>query len=134
MAILCKIPAVKAALDVIREILEKLRITKKYKTLNYEQAVQCLEILSKLRNLQAETIQQINNMPIHYDIKTDLRYLQGKEEGKEEGIEKAQEEDISKLLLKKILTEYQISEALELPLELVQSIKEKLIQSGRLIE
>jgi hypothetical protein len=45
-----------------------------------------LEILSKLRNLQPQTIQQIEAMPIHYDITTDVRYQQGIEQGIEQGI------------------------------------------------
>ena len=51
-----------------------------------------LEVLSKLRNLQEETIKNINTMAITYDIRTDLRYLQGKEESKEEWMEKGKEE------------------------------------------
>jgi hypothetical protein len=46
-----------------------------------------LEILSNLRNLQAEIIKQFSTMSIHFDIKKDLRYLQGIEQGIEKGIE-----------------------------------------------
>ena len=44
-----------------------------------------LEILSNLRNLQAEIIKQFSTMSIHFDIKKDLRYQQGIEQGIEQG-------------------------------------------------
>jgi predicted transcriptional regulator len=45
-----------------------------------------LEILSNLRNFQTEIIKQLklNTMSIAYDVRTDLRYLQGKEETQKE--------------------------------------------------
>jgi hypothetical protein len=36
-----------------------------------------LEILSNLRNLQAEIIKQFSTMSIHFDIKKDLRFIEG---------------------------------------------------------
>ena len=45
-----------------------------------------LEILSKLRDLQAETIKQIETMAIVYDMETDIRFLQGKQKGAEEAL------------------------------------------------
>jgi hypothetical protein len=44
-----------------------------------------LEILAQLRNLQPETIQQIETMPITYGITAGIRYHQ---QGIEKGIEK----------------------------------------------
>jgi predicted transposase YdaD len=40
-----------------------------------------LEILSNLRKLQYLVAEKISSMSIHYDIKKDLRYMQGKREG-----------------------------------------------------
>ncbi len=46
-----------------------------------------LEILSNLRNLQLETTKFIGNMPLTYDIRTDLRFKEGRQEGRQEGLE-----------------------------------------------
>jgi hypothetical protein len=45
-----------------------------------------LTILSRLRKLEAETIQTASDMPISIDIKQDYLYNKGLEEGKLEGI------------------------------------------------
>jgi hypothetical protein len=45
-------------------------------------------MLSNLRKLQPQVIKSLEDMSLNYDIQTDLRYLQGKEEGIEKGIEK----------------------------------------------
>ncbi len=51
-----------------------------------------MEILSNLRNLQNEVVLKIEDMPIHYNLETDVRYQQGTvrgiEIGEEKGIEK----------------------------------------------
>jgi hypothetical protein len=44
-----------------------------------------LEILSNLRKLQPIITKQLSTMSIHYDVTTDLRFLQGKEVGAETG-------------------------------------------------
>ena len=43
-----------------------------------------MEVLSNLRNLQAEIKQNILYMPLTYDLTKDLRFIEGKEEGKED--------------------------------------------------
>jgi hypothetical protein len=72
---------------IIKKIIKSLenRIKNPKKLQKY---IQQLEILSNLRNLQPEIIKQLSSMSITFDIKTDLRYLQGIEEGEEKGIEK----------------------------------------------
>ena len=84
-----------------------------------------LEILSKLRNLQKTTIKILKAMPIFYDLKTDIRFLQGKEEGikegKEEGIKEGKEEGI------KEGKEEGIKEAREKELRRVKSIVATLL-------
>jgi predicted transposase YdaD len=54
-----------------------------------------LEILSNLRKLQYLVAEKISSMSIHYDIKKDLRYMQGKREGKQEGIAIGRQEGIA---------------------------------------
>jgi predicted transposase/invertase (TIGR01784 family) len=52
-----------------------------------------LEIFGKLRNLQPIIAKTLETMGLQYDLKTDLRFLQGKElglqEGKQEGLQEA---------------------------------------------
>ncbi len=51
-----------------------------------------MEILSNLRNLQSEIIKQFSVMSIHFDIKKDLRYIQGIEQGRSaKGLQKNKE-------------------------------------------
>lgn len=54
--------------------------------LEREKFLRQLEILSKLRNLQLQTIKQIETMAIVYDMETDIRFLQGKQRGTEEAL------------------------------------------------
>ncbi len=78
-----------------------------------------LEVLSKLRNLQKITIKTIDNMAITYDLKTDLRYLQGSKEGAEEN---------TKNIIIKMLQELpdlaleRIAKIADVPVEYVQDI------------
>jgi len=53
---------------------------------NLQKYCKHLEILSNIRKLQPETIKQLSAMPITYDLKTDLRYQQGREEGLVDGV------------------------------------------------
>lgn len=50
-----------------------------------------LEILSRLRNLQEETTQIADTMPISYDITQDVRYKQGEKAGEARGMESGME-------------------------------------------
>ena len=88
--------------QVIRNVLRALRATVE-EPLRLEKFMRQLEVLSKLRNIQEETIKQISEMPLRYDLETDIRYLQGKAKGIEEasvdllvkGMERGREEGIS---------------------------------------
>ena len=70
LAILCQFTR-KEAQDVITHIIERLFTAADVADLP-KYFIQ-LEILSKLRNLQRQTSQTIEKMPIHYDLKTDIR-------------------------------------------------------------
>lgn len=103
---------------VIDAILEKILIVTE-PNLKREKTVRQLEILSKLRKLQAQIIKSLNNMALTYDIKNDIRYKEGKLEGKEEGIEMT----ISVInLLNSKFSQKQIAENLKISLETVQKI------------
>ena len=61
-------------------------------------------------------------MALTYDIKKDVRYQQGREEGKEEG-----KEEVALALLKSgLLTDEQIAQAADIPLEQVRRIKARI--------
>lgn len=64
--------------------------------LHIQKLQQQLEIISKIHNLQELTIKILESMPITYDIKTDVRFLQGQEVGVEKGIEKGIEQGLEK--------------------------------------
>ena len=83
LAVLCKFEKRDAA-KIIKEILEKLNQKSKNERELFEYTTD-LEILSGLRNLQSITKKQVDKMPIIYDLKKDLRYIEGKQEGKLEG-------------------------------------------------
>ena len=82
--------------EVIRTILERLQNLIKTPDEWAKYSTQ-LEILSNLRNLQPETLKVLKAMPISdiYDVKKDLRYLEGDENGFERGIEQGIEQGIS---------------------------------------
>jgi predicted transposase YdaD len=88
-------------------------------TLRIEKCVKQLEILSNLRNLQSLIIELIPKiMALEYDIKKDLRYIEGREEERRINIEKA--------LRAKLLTTAQIADMFEVPLEDVLAIQKNL--------
>jgi len=60
--------------------------------------VQQLLVLSKLRNLEAETLKQTEAMPIEFDINKDVAYQKGKSEEKFEGELKAKRSMIGEML------------------------------------
>jgi predicted transposase/invertase (TIGR01784 family) len=82
---------------VIKKILTCLK-NKTKKKQKLQKLLLQLEMLSNLRKLQPLVIKSLEDMSLNYDIQTDLRYLQGKEEGIEKGIdlgiEKGREEGI----------------------------------------
>lgn len=90
LAILCDFKGVPPP-QIIAEILKRLSRTSPSHRL-LEKYIRQLEMLSQLRNLQKQTIQQIKAMPLIYDIEKDIRYQQGIEVGIEKGIEKGREE------------------------------------------
>jgi hypothetical protein len=114
---------------VVENILNKLK-TIKIETLRREKCVKQLEILSNLRGLQQEIIKQLTNMALIYDLKTDLRYQQGKEEGKIEGKVEAtkelQHQMIKRLLKKNILSIQEIAELVQVDVATVKAIAQSL--------
>ncbi len=67
---------------VAKEVLNKL-IALEPNGLKQEKSIKQLEILSKLRNLQEEIVNQIKDMAFTYDLQTDIRFKQGIDLGEE---------------------------------------------------
>jgi hypothetical protein len=105
----------------VEKILSKLK-TIKIETLRREKCVKQLEVLSNLRGLQQEIIKQLTNMALVYDLKTDLRYQQGREEATKE----FQKEMITKLLKKAVLSVQEIAELVQAPIDYVKEIAKSL--------
>ena len=126
LAVLCKYSR-RQAPKIIKQILEKLREkTKNERDLN--EYVTDLEILSSLRNLQAETKIQLEKMPVIYDLRKDIRFKEGKEEGKEEQARLA----TIRLLKKGLLSAVTIAEVQDVPLSFVLKIQEELEKNQNL--
>ena len=123
--------------DVIGQIVRVL-----YKLasgeLEREKFLRQLEILSKLRNLQEQTIKQIEIMAVVYDMETDIRFMQGKQkgteeamaslirgiqEGRREGRQETKREAVQGLLKLGVLTVEQIATALDISTEYVLNIQ-----------
>ncbi len=102
---------------VIPEILRKLQqlAGNQRKLSRY---VRQIEILANLRELQPQVIKHTETMALTYDIKTDIRYQQGREEEKNE--------TIVALLKSGLLTNEQIAEVTDASLEQVDQIKRSL--------
>lgn len=105
--------------------------------LHLEKYAKQLEVLSKLRNLQTITVQKIALMPIVYDLKTDIRFLQGKDEGKLEGkIEERQNSQMRfciNLLKAKIFPIDQIAQMIEQSTAFVLEVQKFLLQENEVI-
>jgi len=132
--------------QVIRRILNKLHVLLKHDPGKLKEKVIQLEMLGKLRKVQNLIIEEERNMPIYYNLKTDIRYMQGKEAGKnsgfregirkgikqglekglKEGLKEAERLSIRKLLLKTSLDPKQIAEVLEVSVNKVLVVKRNL--------
>ena len=77
-----------------------------------------LEILSKLRNLQELTIKISEKMALVYDLETDVRFKQGEARGLELAI--------VKLLQSGLLNHEQIAETLDVSINHVKAIAQRL--------
>ena len=80
---------------VIEKIIYKLQQASKSES-ELNKSLKQLVVLSRLRKLEGEIKQKVNDMPITYDIKTDGLYNEGIREGILEGIKKGRKEGILK--------------------------------------
>ncbi len=69
--------------QVVAKILARLATISKNKT-KLQRYIRQLMVIAKLRNLETETTNQIESMPIEFDIETDGIYLRGKAQGEQQ--------------------------------------------------
>lgn len=101
----------------IPEVLRKLQqLTDDERKLR--RYVRQIEILANLRDIQPQVIQYSKTMALTYNIETDVRYQQGKEEGKKEAI--------TALLESGLLTDKQIAEVTDSSLKQIRQIKKEV--------
>lgn len=110
---------------IIKEILEKLKTQSK----SLEKYIIQLEVLSNLRNLQPQTIKQLNLMAIKYDIEKDVRFQQGIEKGIEKGIEQEKIINIKAMLASGFLSVAQIAQIASVSVDFVLQIQQEMKQN-----
>lgn len=88
-----------------------------------------LEILAELRNLQPLTIQQIDIMPITYDITKDLRFQQGIEQGIEQGATLKTRKIVEKMLSTGKYSLREIAEIAEVSIDFVIQTQQALLSN-----
>lgn len=108
---------------IIKKIIIRLQqlTDKKLRLTKYEKQ---LEILSKLRKLQKQTIQTITQMGWEYELETDIRYLQGKE---------VENRESKTLFVTNLLTQTDFDNAkiallVGVPIDFIEKIKKSLIK------
>jgi hypothetical protein len=120
LAILCNFKNTSPQ-KVIEKVLNKLQELLKGEN-RFGKYLKQLEVLSKLRDLQEETVKQTSIMPIVYDLKTDIRYVQGRDNG----VEQNKLDVIKELLLLKLLTNDQIAKAVKVSIDVVEQVKREI--------
>jgi hypothetical protein len=125
LAILCNFKNTSPQ-KVISKVLHKLQELLRGEN-RFGKYLKQLEVLSKLRDLQEETVKQTSIMPIVYDLETDIRFLQGRNNG----VEKKKFDVIKNLLRMKLLTTAQIAEAVDVPVDEVEYVKKEISKKQR---
>ncbi len=115
--------------EVVKKILERLQKLSGNKQ-KLQRYIRQLTVLSNLRNLREETINQLKSMNITYDITKDVLYQEGIEKGIEKGIERGIEKGkrgvILKMLKSGTLTVAQIAEFTEVSEKYVKQLEKKI--------
>lgn len=84
MALLTGFDSGEAKRELVKKILDKLHQLLDQQPRELQRRIRQMEVLGKLRDVQNIIIEEVENMATLYelyDIKTDIRYLQGVEEG-----------------------------------------------------
>jgi hypothetical protein len=104
----------KPAKEIIRRILERLQEISNDET-KLRKYLRQLGVLSRLRKLLSETIKQVRQMPITYDIKTDFLF--------QEGARSKTKEIIENMLKAEKLTIEEIASIVGVTVEYVEEIQ-----------
>ena len=123
--------------EVLRTILQRLtQLTAD--SIKLQKYIRQLGVLSRLRNLQYETYQQIKQMPVEFDIETDYVFVRGKEagikqgvveglkEGKEEGEKAEKRRLIINMLRSGQLTNQQIATFADVSMAYVEKVRDSI--------
>jgi len=116
--------------EAIRAILNQLLSVCKD---DHKRLLKCstqLEILAQSRKLQSTVIKIRKDMPFIYDIKKDLRYIEGKEKGKLEGMAETQFSLISKYIEKTLHLQEppeSIASLFEVPIDFVKQLYKRIL-------
>ena len=115
--------------SVVARILERLLATSQ-DTLKLQRYVRQLVIMSKLRNLENSTLQNIEKMPIEFDIENDVIYQRGRKEGEERGEERGKKERREEMIIEMLrdgaLSTEKIAAYAKVPVEYVQQLRQAL--------
>ena len=123
--------------EVIQQIISRLREVSKNQQ-QLQKYIRQLNILSRLRKLEQETLKTIKRMPITFDINQDkifqMGVRKGISQGIEQGIERNRKKMIHKLLLsaafaKGHITYAYIAEIAEVSVQKIQKIHQDLKES-----
>lgn len=119
---------------VVRKILERLQKLSANK-LKLQRYIRQLAVLSNLRNLRDETINQLKEMSFTYDITKDTLYKEGVEKGLEKGVEKGIEKNKQEVVLRMLksgaLSVAQIAEFTDVPEKQVLQLQKKLAKKKK---
>jgi predicted transposase/invertase (TIGR01784 family) len=133
LAILCDYRSKKPE-SVISEILQHLADSE---TENLQKYIFQLKILSALRDLEEETVKEVENMPFNYDMTRDPHFRkgisegisQGISEGISQGVAETKHSAVAELLKLSALSREQIAKALNVDIKFVEDIAKSLVKS-----
>ena len=110
---------------VVGKILKRLADMSQ-DTAKLQRYVRQLVVMSKLRNLQDDTLQTIETMPFEFDIETDVIYQRGKKEGIEQGEERKRDGMITEMLRDGALSLEKIATYANVSIDHVKQLQQKL--------
>lgn len=129
--------------ELVKQIVKRL-VELKGDSLATKKFINQLIMLSRLRNLQNQTIKTVNDMnDIGFDVNTDILYLQGIEKGIETGIQKGIVKGTEKGRLKQSIISIQnmtkekikkatIAKFLEIEVDFIEKIQQQLTKKDKI--
>ena len=106
---------------VVTEVLKRLQAASQ-DTTKLQRYVRQLMIMAKLRNLQEETLLNVEKMPLEFDIESDIVYKRDNQEGRQE----ERDEMIAEMLRDGALSLEKIAAYAHVSVDYVRQIQQKL--------